>query len=370
MNGNKIIVRSIIGILLIFAIIIFGLYLSRKQLKNDLTFVETQKEVKVGSTVTYYPAGATYTWKGKYATSAVLNNEKTSDDVEMNSQVGGKDRITKWKVLFINDKTGMVEMVPASQPETMVKLQGANGYNNAVYLLNEACKSLYSNPNAEISYDNIRNINIEDIEKALKEDVVKKTKEDNYLILMKNASNNYKITGYTKNVYYPLIYAKEKNSIINGNEKKEGLEASEQSSLIERDELINELQLDGITTITQIGYNGFVNATTSIKPYHTFWTLFISLNTIKNPDYLTVICPKKNNYWIASRCIHTCVNNSYFYVHFVENNTLSSNCLFFSSYDTNNSSRSIFPVLTFPVSFLESDGRGGYRFIAQKNINE
>lgn len=43
-----------------------------------------------------------------------------------------------------------------------MKLQGAQGYNNGVYLLNEACSYLYGNEEKGIK---ARSINIEDIER-------------------------------------------------------------------------------------------------------------------------------------------------------------------------------------------------------------
>lgn len=89
-------------------------------------FVE-KPSIAVGSTVKYYPAGAEYTWKGKYATTATLSGDTTTDDVVLSSKVvdnvSGNYRITNWKVLSYNEDTGMVEMVPATQPSTMVKVQ-------------------------------------------------------------------------------------------------------------------------------------------------------------------------------------------------------------------------------------------------------
>lgn len=161
----------------------------------------------IGSIVTYTPIGTTYTWKGEYATDAeitIVNGKNTTaDDVELNSASGGNAAITSWKVLDIDSDTETVKLVPANQPAVMVKLERANGYNNAVFLLNEACKTLYKNENLGITENDVRSINIEDIsgddignvDGAIKKSVVDASKGEGYPVSMKNAYDSYK-NGY------------------------------------------------------------------------------------------------------------------------------------------------------------------------------
>ena len=47
-------------------------------------------------------------------------------------------------------------MVPATTPSGTVTLQGAQGYNNAVLLLNQACSSLYGNSSKGITARSIK----------------------------------------------------------------------------------------------------------------------------------------------------------------------------------------------------------------------
>ena len=71
--------------------------------------------------------------------------EKTegTDDVTLNSASGEAFNLTEWKVLSIEN--GKVELVPAKPTEGTVYLGQAQGYNNGVKLLNDACSSLYGN---------------------------------------------------------------------------------------------------------------------------------------------------------------------------------------------------------------------------------
>ena len=51
--------------------------------------------------------------------------------------MGGADRIVTWEVFKIDEENGEIQLVPTTT-KTRVKLKGANGYNNAVQLLNAA----------------------------------------------------------------------------------------------------------------------------------------------------------------------------------------------------------------------------------------
>ena len=95
--------------------------------------------LKVGSTVTYSSSG-TYNWQAKYCSS---EKKEGTDDITLNSANGQSYNITEWKVLSIEN--GKVELVPTNPTEGTVYLGQAQGYNNGVKLLNDACSSLYGN---------------------------------------------------------------------------------------------------------------------------------------------------------------------------------------------------------------------------------
>ena len=296
--------------------------------------------LEVGSSVTYYPAGATYTWMGKYATLAAITTTIedgktkyiTDDDVSLSSSLNGNYRITSWKVLSYDESTGKVQIVPASQPSTAVKLEGANGYNNAVYLLNEACKTLFVNPSAGVTANDVRSIKVEDIENAMTTTAVRNAKGERYPVSMRNASDDNKENGYTSNKYYPLIYEKEIRGVINNyaNSGNNFMGESEQYFLIERDaNSSKEFETNGTTP--KKGINGYVQATTNIKPYYTYWGESISSTNTKISAYYTVLCPISNNYWLSSRCVLNNTNHCDFRIRVVKNGRLFANYVFSST---------------------------------------
>ena len=102
---------------------------------------EESEGLEIGSTVTYNPSG-TYNWQAKYCSST---KTETTDDVTLNSSTGEDFNISSWKVLSIDNETGTVELVPSAPTTGTVYLGQAQGYNNGVKLLNDACSSLYGN---------------------------------------------------------------------------------------------------------------------------------------------------------------------------------------------------------------------------------
>ena len=258
--------------------------------------------LKVGSEVTYAPSG-TYNWQAKYCSS-----EKTegTDDVTLNSASGQSYNITEWKVLSIEN--GKVELVPTT-PVGSVYLGQAQGYNNGVKLLNDACGSLYGNASKGIT---ARSLNIEDIEKYMLEEKLSEV----HLYANATKYGNQVSSAYTSNKYYPVIYAEEKLSVINGNKKTKGLGMSEQTRFIEKTD-------DGAS-------NGFLNASTSIQPYQTYWPkdnsyMQTAFRTAEGgTNYYNLLINTSKNYWLASRCVNTGSSHCDFYMRYVLSGNVSA----------------------------------------------
>lgn len=99
----------------------------------------------------------------EYATSyGTTSTDYKSVNKTLSSKKGEGFEITKWIVLDIEETTKTVKMVPKEPTKGTVKLQGSQGYNNAVKLLNDACSSLYSSEGITAS-----SISIDDIEGLL-----------------------------------------------------------------------------------------------------------------------------------------------------------------------------------------------------------
>lgn len=165
--------------------------------------------LEIGSTVTYTPSGK-YNWQAKYCSRSSPASHKR--DTTLNS-AESKFKISEWKVLDIAN--GKVTLVPTSPTYGRVNLEQAQRYNNGVKLLNDACNSLYGNAAKEIT---ARSLNIEDIEKYMTEEAVKSAHE--YLEVATKYGEQVS-SAYNKwSARYPIMYAKENLSVINGGPKK------------------------------------------------------------------------------------------------------------------------------------------------------
>ena len=332
----------------------------------------------IGSEVTYEPAG-TYNWQAKYASgnlSIVDEDEdgKIDGDVELDSRASGAYRITSWKVLSLDDGNGNILLVPNTLPSGKVRLQGAQGYNNGVKLLDDACEALYSDSSKGIT---ARSIDMEDIEPML--DSTKLTAEQAKFTNANTSyshlnDNNQVKTAYSKsNSYYPLIYELENNSVIdeaqpvtNGLGLSDTLKNSSGNTIfIERDGTgaVSEKQS------TETAIPGKVQATISIQPYQTYYQWSSALTTAANYNSRYTDTEKtalasmfNKTFWVASRCINTDSSSCYFNVRDVNRGTLNYSNVFHSSRNPGGPSRALFPVVSLAASHI---GKSGSNFVVQ-----
>ena len=309
--------------------------------------------LEIGSTVSYNPSG-TYNWQSEYATSYDSSSEDYNTyNVTLNSATGESFNLSSWKVLSIDENTGTVELVPSSPTTETVHLQGAQGYNNSVKLLNDACNALYGNITKGIS---ARSINIEDIEKYMTFEALADAHSysDAAATYGNQVSNEY----LSSNSRYPVIYAQEKLAVINGTPNgNTSLDLSEQNTLIERSQ--------GTSTTSSIGA---ITTATSIQPYQTYWykdetfmsTAFQDYKTGSN--YYNLIIPKgtSTTYWVASRNVGADSNICGFHVCSVYSGSVSAYGLYFSYVDTDNDSRALFPVVILSSELIEGNATSGF----------
>ena len=305
--------------------------------------------LEIGSTISYNPSG-TYNWQAKYCSSDLT---ETTDDVQLSSATGEAFNISSWKVLSIDENTGTVELVPSSAATGTVRLQGAQGYNNGVKLLNDACNDLYGNEEKGIT---ARSINIEDIEKYMTDTAL--TEAHNY----KNTDSNIKYgnqvgSAYTENKNYPAIYAQEKLAVINGIPNGDtGLDLSNQDIFIERIE----------------GTDGHISTATSIQPYQTYWTHDATYMSTAFKDYTkrdsstanyyNLIMPNGTitTYWVASRCIATFLDDCHFDVRSVNSGSIHADVTCTSGNGIVNYSRALFPIVILNSSLIGGNATSGF----------
>ena len=306
-------------------------------------------ELEIGSIVAYNPIG-TYNWQAKYCSST---KTETTDDVTLNSSTGEDFNISSWKVLSIDNETGTVELVPSVLTTGTVYLGEAQGYNNGVKLLNDACSSLYGSSEKGIT---ARSINIEDIEKYMTDTALTETHDYTY------PSSNTKYgsqvsSAYTGDKNYPAIYAQEKLAVIDGTPNGDtGLDLSKQDTFVERTE----------------GTNGVIETATSIQPYQTFWmedATFMSTafrdytkQDSTTANYYDIIMPSgtSTTYWVASRCVNSSSRGCYFCVRSVASGRVLAGDIYASYGYARGYSLALFPVITLSSSLIEGDASSGF----------
>ena len=291
-------------------------------------------ELKVGDTINYNPSG-TYNWNKEYATS---NDTETQT---LSSSTGESFNVNQWKVLSIDKNANKIEMVPATIPSGTVTLQGAQGYNNAVLLLNQACSSLYGNSSKGIT---ARSIKEEDFVKV---GGTKWTNKKAAYASYAKYGNQYG-TPYTTNKYYPTMYKNEANHVI-GTKTESGLKQSEQTSLIAKTD--------------EKATNGYLKAETSIQPYQTYYNTTDYATTASLLEgYSNILLPKGSSttYWVASRCVSMYSSNCGFGMRRVYSGYFSADDLFYSGTGVNGCSRAVFPVVSLSSQLLEKSADGTY----------
>ena len=298
-------------------------------------------EINVGDTVYYTPSTVNeYSWDKAYA---------TSDQQGVNILKSGKNErynISNWYVFSVSDDS--IEIVPKS-PAPNVILGGAQGYNNGVKLLNDACSSLYSDPEKEIT---ARSINIDDIENVFSEESLNIARNTNLYDGARKLWMERLSTPFTANAKYPQIYEDEYKSVIKRNgveiEKDDGLGFSEQIEFIQR---TNENNNSGLIT----------NAS-SIWPYNTFYYLERSRFVQHLGSLYTKVLLNNGTptYWVASRCVLVCADNMVNYdIRLVDRGGLDGNFLLRSIGSGRSVERGLFPVVKVNIDKIEETSQEG-----------
>ena len=209
---------------------------------------DTELASNVGKYVDYTPVSGSF--------SDHVGSTYSGDARGTNIQLSTLPNI-KWRILDASDNT--LTLISDKAANTNFTLYGANGYNNGVLLLNNACKAMYSNSSLGATG---RSLNIDDIE--------------DYMTYNKNSYSNYGNEYNPDNTYCPKIFVDEKTGAQNETYgSKYGL--SDQDS--------------------------YVTGTTGAdKGKWTYYTFKMSTRTMKNQIYVDLF-RSSTQVWLASRCV-------------------------------------------------------------------
>lgn len=323
------------------------------QADGNVGIVEIPEGLAVGDTVTYSPKGETYTWKAEYCSSAKTIG--TGDvDIKSGKDEEGNDQaynITSWKVLNINED-GTVDLIAANLTSGKVYLGEAQGYNNAVYLLNAACSKLYGDSSKGIT---ARSVNIKDIEEKMKDEAITNEEGTGAHDYANAATYGYQLSSAysSSNSKYPTIYAQENLSVINGTTNNSGIGMSEQNALIGRTD-------NGATA-------GKIATANSIQPYQTYWDkdntfMQIAFKSEGDVNYYNLFMPNgsSKSYWVASRCVNTYSSYCGFGVGFVYSGRVSADDVYLSNGMALSCSRALCPIVTLNSKLLTGNHSDGW----------
>ena len=194
-----------------------------------------------------------------------------------------------WRVMNINSD-GSVDLISNKVGATAnIRIRGAKGYNNGVYILNDICKTMFSNSKLK-NRSIVRSINMEDIEKQYKEETIN---ERNSYISPGGVQYGYEVSsdgkittktygeGYN---YYPALYEKEKGS------------GTSSTALRTKGILRSESYYTGPTNQT----SKEAIASEGLTVTQTFYTIKLSEDSFINSNFNNLI---NGAFWIASRCV-------------------------------------------------------------------
>lgn len=253
--------------------------------------------IQPGDYVAYTPTGLeSYVVNGNYSGTG-MNQTVTKEELN-------------WRVL---DKTqeGKLRLISATPTETTVKLQGANGYNNAVYILDELCNTLYKGENATA-----KSLKIEDIQNKM-----------NLSVWNYNNAASYGSTFNPSNKQYPLMFAQEMGQIVNG--RSGSLDLSEQPSIM----------------------TGTGTASTWTVKYTYWYNQSMGASNYVDPMYHELFhTAATGTYWLSSRCVHASSSYANFGVRYVTSGGVDAWNLFHSD-----GSETSCTYRVRPVVYLESN---------------
>ena len=256
-------------------------------------------DVQVGEYVAYTPDTAE-----SYSLPTAVSGY-TSD------QTINQDTSLTWRVLSVNDD-GTIDITTSSPVSTYIYFEGALGYNNCVYVLNDLCASQYSNSSLGVT---ARSINLEDdIEPKMNEAGI--AARDSYGSGQTYAYGNVRTYTSSSYRYYPNLYAQEKGSGIDtGVAREDGIAKNDSY----------------YSTPTKETYTQARTSLTITSDYYEF-SDSNSQSYFDDTTWYDLVFKTGTSYWLASRCVGA--NSSYvdFYLRFVTNDgNLYYNFLFNSS---------------------------------------
>ena len=261
--------------------------------------------LETGDIVNWTPIGQ-YEWNKEYYTDSQNNDYENStkmlysgasEDMPSNTGTSWSSSninmtISRWKVLSIDTTNKIVKLVPEEPTTAHIKLSGAQGYNNGVKLLNDACSALYGSASGVTA----RSINMIDLEGTAGDGSNGLMSADPNTVITAKGSGYpvRRAVEYSRsNSEHPTIYEEEALAIVDGVEVTSGVGFSEPAN-------------------TTADENGFISKSNrivtnkTIQPVETIYVLnYTKFSTAlgSNESLILNNGASTNSFWVASRNI-------------------------------------------------------------------
>ena len=269
--------------------------------KDGNTVICGAMKLNIGDYVNY-----TYDTASAYDLSTAKTGYDSAQSINQTTDL-------KWRVLGV-DANGCLTLISDQVVNTSVGFKGATGYNNGVYILNDICKTLYSNTELGVT---ARSITIEDIEGGFSDTGITKRNEYTSGGSVRYGETNK--TPYSGSKTYPVIYKKEEGSNIDGTPAEEkAIGGSEpyygEDQLTSKPENKESDTATSNLTCTQTYY--YFNSTPE--------------EYCKNEKFYEMIFNTVSSYWLASRYVDCDSLYATFGLCDIGHDNLGGNRLFFS----------------------------------------
>ena len=297
---------------------------------KDIT-LEPRPGIKVGDYITYTSPTA----------SVTLSTTETGY-----SSTQTLPRKNTFRVMDIDELGNMTLMGAMTSDDQPISFQGALGYNNAVYTLNEKCSELYKDTSKGIT---ARSIKVEDITSKFNDTGNGKltTYITNQMSSLSPSTNvtkdttNNTVTYSNGNTYYPDIFQYEAGGLLGTTATTGVIGQSDSYS-----------GYGGLTT------NGAA-VTSSTKPtnltvpytyYHKTHVAGDFEDSAKAAAYQNMFFGTGTYYWLASRCVYCDSSFAGFGLRIVLGGSFNTDTLYASYGYTSSSYRRVCPVVYLPSS--------------------
>ena len=254
--------------------------------------------LQIGQYVDYHPTTVSQTDSSYTQLISMLGEEYSGSTYNTSTTITQES--LDWRILDVEN--GKIRLISAKPTDSRIGLNNYQGYNNGVYLIDEACRVLYGNSTFAST---VQNLKLEDIEKYL---VTKPT---------------YDTTLYSPTTYnYPSILEQEEGQTIDGiTQPTTRLGRSEQYELANPNSkkvatswtLKNTATATGLSTdmnesmfLDSIYYNLFFNnsywlSTRNVQPSST-GTVYFSLARLYASEYINGVT-NMNLYYSTDRAL-------------------------------------------------------------------